>query len=101
MRRQICLLIVAGCESQLDAFPTSIIQDEQLIQQSSFENDDMPHQAAAQPPCCSQADAKHMQAEHKQLAVHYRLTRKRTLKAVKADIESQATLLSAQQELGG
>lgn len=92
MCRNICLHIAANCQSLLDGFPTSIREDEQLIQQRTQATYDLPTQAAQETTQVS-ADVDSMQAEHKHLAVVYRLARKRALKAVITDMESQATLL--------
>ena len=73
--------IAAECEALLHEMPTTLEHDKQLLMTKTWEqNADMPWRFA----------------EHKQLALAYRIARKQTLHTVIQDLHAVARLLSAE-----
>lgn len=83
----------------LQSFPTTIEQDEQLLQRFNHTSSSVPHSMTQESCQGRHADLETMRPAHHQLAVTYRLVRKKTLQIAIADLKSMASLLDVAQAL--
>lgn len=93
MCRTMCLYIAAQCLSLLEQFPTTIEQDQQLLQYICSTSTKLHHAPTEANNDDYRAESASIRAEHQQLGITYRLTRKKMLKAIVTDLQSMANLL--------
>ena len=83
----------------LQSFPTTIEQDKHLLQQINHTSLSLSHSTTQGAYQSRHADADPMRPANYQLAIAYRLARKKTLQTAVTDLESMACLLDVAQAL--
>lgn len=89
------MYIAAQCQSLLGDFPTTIEQDEGLLQQVCLEHATQLKTLTDRIGGNHEDNASSVRPGHQHLAVSYRLARKRLLSAAITDLQSMANLLDA------